>query len=377
MKLLQFSNQSLMLLATEAAILKSASAAGSAVNLTIDDNSDIAQNDYMFFGEVGKPKSEIFKVNAAVTAGTVIQADTLVFSHGVGTPLYRVPYNQVKFYRAETLGGDKSLLATVSIDADNEFTTYIDTTNTTGYLFFTLYNSTTAAESDYSAGFSYASIPYGSRIKIREFVTSPHNWAKPLDDTLFDTLCDAAEAEIFAIKRWRFREATATFNSVASQQAYTLAEAGATDLGQIIYATYDGNPVMPIDIKSHKNLNWNVLTTGTPQTVWEWNGSLYFTPIPSAVESIVINYYKNSSGFTDETSETEVQLPIAIAFRVLQDLWATSDKEKSRYFESRYLQTISAMKINDLKQVSHFPALTDSGLDKEAVNNQVDFPTIT
>jgi len=377
MKLLQFSNQSLMLLATEAAILKSASAAGSAVNLTIDDNSDIAQNDYMFFGEVGKPKSEIFKVNAAVTAGTVIQADTLVFSHGVGTPLYRVPYNQVKFYRAETLGGDKSLLATVSIDADNEFTTHIDTTNTTGYLFFTLYNSTTAAESDYSAGFSYASISYGSRIKIREFVTSPHNWAKPLDDTLFDTLCDAAEAEIFAIKRWRFREATATFNSVASQQAYTLAEAGATDLGQIIYATYDGNPVMPIDIKSHKNLNWNVLTTGTPQTVWEWNGSLYFTPIPSAVESIVINYYKNSSGFTDETSETEVQLPIAIAFRVLQDLWATSDKEKSRYFESRYLQTISAMKINDLKQVSHFPALTDSGLDKEAVNNQVDFPTIT
>lgn len=366
-----------MLLVTDTAVMKSPSASGNSITIAVDDNKNIAQNDFILIGEIGQPKSEIAQVSAAVTLGTAIQLDTLTFPHNAGTPIYRIPYNQVKFYRAATLAGAKTLLATTTIDAQNEYTTYTDTTNTTGYLFFTLYNSLTTTASDYSAGFNYATIPYGSRIKIREFVTSKHNWDKDIDDATFNTLCDFAEAEIFAIRRWRFREKSVSFSSVASQQAYTLTEAGATDLGQLIYATYDGNPVTPIDIKRHQNLNWNVLTTGTARRVWEWNGSLYFTPIPSEIKTIVLYYFKNSSGFSDETVESEVQLPQAIAFRVLQDLWAVPDPKKSQYFERRYLQVIAAMKINDVKQVSHFPTLSDNRLDKLAIYDQVDNPTIT
>lgn len=374
MKILKFNNISLLMVATAFAIVKNPVVAGSAKDITVDDNNDIIQNDFIFAGEIAKAKSEIFKVNAAVTPGTVIQADSLTFPHNVGTPLYKIPYDQVRFYRATTIGGTKTLLDTLDIDADNEFTIYVDLVNSSGYCFFTLYNSVTTDETAFSAGFNYASAPYGSRIKIREFVKSPHNWNKPLDEDTFNALCDFAESEIFAIKRWRFREKLVSFNSVANQQSYTKTEAGATDLGQLVYATYDGNPVFPVSLKTHKRLNWNNVQVGTPRTVVEFDGNLLFTPTPPEIKVIELYHYRNSVGFSDETTESEVKLPQAIGFRVLQDLWATADMKKSQYFEHRYLQTIAAMKLDDIKQVSKFPALSDVGLDDDNSLDQIEHP---
>lgn len=374
MKILSLKNSSILDLVTTEAILKVPVAAGSSVVMTLDDNTGLTNGDYVLIGEIGKGKTEIGVINAAVTRGVTIQITTLVFPHNAGTPVRKIPYNQVKFYRATTLTGEKTLLGSaVAIDVEKEFTSYEDSTNSTGYGFFTFYNSTTTAESGYSAGFDYAELSANSREKIREFVTSPHNWNKKLDEATFTALCDFAEAEIFSIKRWRFREKTVSFSSVASQQAYTLSEAGATDLGQLMYATYDGDPVYPVSLRVHKRLNWNSIQEGTPRTVCEFDGSLYFTPIPPEVKTIILYYYKNSVGFANETSETEIKLPQAISFRILQDLWATSDMKKSQYFERRYLQTISAMKIDDLKQVSKFPALSDVGYDDKGID-QVEFP---
>lgn len=376
MKILSVKNESILDLVTVNAILKIPVAAGSSVSMTLDDNTGLSDNDYILVGEIGKGKTEIAQIGATVTRGVTIVVDTLVFSHNAGTPIRKIPYNQVKFYRAATLAGEKSALGSaVAIDVEKEFTSYEDSTNTTGYGFFTFYNSTTAAESGYSAGFDYAELSAGTREKIREFVTSPHNWNKKLDEATFTALCDFAESEIFAIKRWRFREKTVSFSSVASQQAYTLSEAGATDLGQLMYATYDGDPVFPVSLRVHKRLNWNSIQEGTPRTVCEFDGSLYFTPIPPEVKTIVLYYYKNSIGFTNETTETEIKLPQAVAFRILQDLWATADMKKSQYFERRYMQTISAMKLDDMKQVSKFPALSDLGYDDpNSAFDQVEHP---
>jgi len=375
MKLLQFNNQALMMLVTENAIIKSPITSGSNKSITLDDNNGLADNDYLLVGEVGKAKSEIAQINASVTPGTAAQVASLVFPHNAGTPIYKIPYNQVKFYHADTIGGTKTLIDTLAIDADSEYTVLVDTDNSTGYLFFTLYNSETTDESDYSGGFNYVSTPYGSRIKIREFVTSPHNWNKPLDEDTFRSLCDFAESEIFALKRWRFREKVVSFNSVASQQAYTKTAAGATDLGQLVYATYDGDPVFPVSLRVHKRLNWNSTQEGTPRTVCEFENELLFTPIPSEIKEIELFYYRNSSGFANETTESEIKLPQAIAFRILQDLWATSDQRKSKYFESRYLQTIAAMKLDDVKQVSKFPALSDLKYDDpDSVFDQIEHP---
>lgn len=371
MKILEFSNQSLMLMATQSALLKNNAIAGSVNNITVDDNNGFAQNDFVLLGEIGQAKSEIFKVNAAVATGTGIQADSLTFPHSVGTPLYNIPYNQVKFYHSDTLTGTKTFLAIVDIQADKETTIYKDATNSTGYAFFTLYNSETSVESGYSAGFSYGNISYGSRIKIREFVKE--FFQKPLSETQFTMLCDSIEAEIFAIKKWKFREKIFTFNSVADQQKYSLLTIGATDIGQLVYATYDGHPVSTIDIKQHKILNWqSTNSSGIPVAVCEIDRELYFTPKPNAIASIELIYYKNSSGFADETTESEVQLPMAIAYRILQDLWAPFDQKKSAYYRTRFLETIDVMERNDKKQVSKFPTLTESGVANATFLNSID-----
>jgi len=376
MKILSLKNASILDLAGEEAILKIPCSAGATVSMTLDDNTGLANADYVLVGEMGKGKTEIAAINAVVTRGVTIQVATLVFPHNAGTPVRKIPYNQVKFYRAATLTGTKTELGSaVAIDVEKEFTTYDDSTNTDGFGFFQFYNSTTTVASGYSVGFNYAELSANSREKIREFVTSPHNWNKALDEATFTSLCDFAESELFSIKRWRFREKTVSFNSVASTQAYTLAVAGATDLGQLMYATYDGNPVFAVSLRVHKRLNWNnSIQEGTPRTVCEFDGSLYFTPIPPEAKAIVLYYYKNSSGFAYETTETEVKLPQAISFRILQDLWATADMKKAQYFEHRYLQTIAAMKIDDLKQVSKFPALSDMALDDSSILSQVLHP---
>jgi hypothetical protein len=176
------------------------------------------------------------------------------------------------------------------------------------------------------------------------------------------------------VKRWRFREKSISFNSVADQQSYTKTEAGATDLGQLLYATYDGNPVFPVSLKVHKRLNWNNAQSGIPRTVVEFADSLLFTPIPPEVKAIELFYYRNSAGFADETTETEVKLPQAIGFRVLQDLWATSDRKKSQYFENRYLQAVAAMMKDDNKQSSKFAALSDVGMDNDSFLDQTEHP---
>ena len=137
MKLLKFNNSAIMLLVSERAIMKAAVVAGSNKAITVDDNANLVNGDFLVFGEPIMAKSEIAKINAAVTPGTAIQVDSLTFPHAIGTPIYKIPYDQVKFYHADTLTGDKTLIGSaVDIDVEDEYTVVVDSTNSTGYLFF-------------------------------------------------------------------------------------------------------------------------------------------------------------------------------------------------------------------------------------------------
>jgi hypothetical protein len=374
MKILKFDNLSAIVDAPEVAQIRYPVAAGATVTIKLDNNNGLAQNDYLLIGEIGGTQSEIAQISAAVVAGTDIVVSSLKFPHNAGVKVYLLKYNQVKFYHTDTLTGSKTIITTAAIDVDNLFTEYRDGTNSTGYLFFTLYNSTTADESGYSGAYPYSLLKNSSRANIRAIFKGLYQ--RTYDESLFELLCDAVEAEIYAIRRWRFREKRVVFNSAASQQSYTLAEAGAEDLGQLIYATYDGDPLEVIRMKTHKRLNWSTIVTTIPRAIWEWEGSLYMTPTPDGIKVIELYYYKNSSGFTDDTTETGVQLPLAIAARLAQHFWTGEDDKKASSYEKLFLQTISAMKMNDIKQVSVFPSLTDNRLANTSVLNQIDYPSI-
>ena len=133
-----------------------AAAAASDTTITVRDNVGFANNEYIGIGEPGSPRSEIIKIGGSVTAGTSITVGSLVFSHPIDTPIYRLPGNQLRYFRASTLSGSKSTLATIDIDYNLEETRYGDTSNSSGFFWIKIYDSNTAAEiSDYIGGWNY------------------------------------------------------------------------------------------------------------------------------------------------------------------------------------------------------------------------------
>ena len=102
------------------------------------------------------------------SSGTTI---TLVvapqYPHPNGTPVYNIDRNQIRFSRGTTVvAADSSTLATVEIDCDQLYTTYEDTTNTTGFGFARAMNSADSTFSNYSESFPYAGYGENSLKKI-------------------------------------------------------------------------------------------------------------------------------------------------------------------------------------------------------------------
>lgn len=377
-KKLQFDNASILPDCLEIGTVRTPVSAGSNVSVVLDNNHGLSQNDYVLFEEIATGRAEIAKINAAVSAGTSIQVDTLLFPHNVGVKVYQLQYNQVKFYHADTISGAKTLLGSaVNIDADDAFTEYLDSANSTGYAFFSLYNSTTAAESDPSAGYPYSLLSLTSKSKIREFVKKFYK--KTLDDETFSFLADSAEDEIYAVRLWRFREKSKSFNTAISQQAYSFESISLSDYGTFIYASFDSiYPLQFLTIKEHKNLNeGSAVGSAIPQFIFEFADSFYLTPTPSSVGVVNILYYGNAVGFSEETTDTPIEMPQAVAFRILQDLWSMDDPKKAEYWENRYLQIVSVMKNKEREQVGRFAPITDSRLTKRRVNNSIEYPSIT
>src|SRR3990167_10330957 len=89
-----------------------------------------ANNNYMIVGKIGEQGTEVMQMSAAVTSATALsvdregQAGGLRFPHPIGTPVYWIPYNRVRFYRVSTnttpASGDTSL-ATIDVQPNQLF----------------------------------------------------------------------------------------------------------------------------------------------------------------------------------------------------------------------------------------------------------------
>ena len=102
-----------------------------------------------------------------------------------------------------------------------------------------------------------------------------------------------------------------------------------------------------------------------------WQDKLKFTYTPDEIKEVTLYYYITSIGITDKTPTT---FPQAIAFRVLQDLFAGEDMTRSRYYEQRYNNLLRIMKREDEKQSGVFSRLTMGS--KQRQFNRLDDITI-
>lgn len=376
-KILSFENSSILIDAPEQSVLREASLAGTNVVLTIDNNNDLFNNDLILLSDIGTSHAEIVKINGAVVAGNQIQIDSADFPHNVGTKITKIKYNKVRFYHSDTVTGAKTLLSVKDLDVDDNTTDFIDEINQNGYGFFTLYNDILNVESNFSSAFPYTLLKLTSKSKLRNFVSKFYK--KSIDDDTFDILIDAAEAEIFSVYKWRFREKTATFTSVIGQKDYTFSSIGVTDFGHLVGITYDGVPMHMLTLSEHETLNLNPNTLQTWRySCFLWDGKLSITPAPIEAGKIIeLKYWRNSSGFIEEVSDTDILLPQVLAYAILQELWSMDSAEKSQYWEARKLQTIALLKKEDDAQSVRFAPLTHSENANIQNRNPFDYPSIS
>lgn len=121
--------------------------------ITLENNDNFAQYDYVVIGHEGSELCEMCQINAVVTAGKTIQVATLKFNHRKGEPVTKYLYNKRKFYGATSQNGTYVEITAdgspKDIQVDDPQGTILEYTGST-YTWFksTYYNSQTSTETD-------------------------------------------------------------------------------------------------------------------------------------------------------------------------------------------------------------------------------------
>lgn len=301
-----------------------AAAAAAATTLTIAgvDTNAWADNDYLIVGEIGSDNAEIMQANGAVSDGTSLTIDRsgaaggLRFAHSIGEPVYRIDYNRVEFNRNTTDStSGVTVLTTIEIQPDDEFTRYEDTANTTGYGFVRFNNQTTGAFSSYSDGVNYEATGISSsrdprtlfamRKKVRDLLDEKDS-AK-LSDAQIDDALNAKQREVAHKRLFPFLEAERSFSSVANQFSYTIP----VTVQKMHALRFDTQPLVPIDKNRWDLLHFDTNTSSAdPSHFAIWNGEIIVYPRPSsAADTTTINQVGGISA-----SDTSVTVTSTAAF---------------------------------------------------------------
>lgn len=131
----------------------STSVAAGVTALPVKNNDRFTTNDRIMIGELGQEKTEIVTWQGN-TGNTFITTTATVYPHSADDPVYKLQFDQVKFYRSTGgISGTYSVISTQALDVDNEnlTTIYDDTSGLAGYYYkMTVYHSLLSIESSFS-----------------------------------------------------------------------------------------------------------------------------------------------------------------------------------------------------------------------------------
>lgn len=252
-----------------------------------------SDNDYMIIGEIGQEGTEIMQVAAAVTSATSITIDRegsaggTRYAHPAGTPIYRVDFNQVEFSHATTDSTSSvSVLATLRLQPDDEFTKYDDQSNSTGYGFVRFKNETSSAYSSYSDGVNYEvsgekssrdpRTLWSMRNKVRQLLDELDS--TKLSDEMVDNAINDKQREIAHMRLWSFYEGERSFSAVADQFAYDIP----STVQKVHGVRFDTQPLVYINKANWDIKHWDSDTSvAKPYNFCVWDRQLLLEPRPS------------------------------------------------------------------------------------------------
>lgn len=208
--------------------------------LSVADNSNFANGDYLIIGSPGDSQTEEVNINGAVTLGTSLTvANTLKFGHELEAEVTKIYERKVRIYGSASDGGSLTLIATVDIDWDKPFTEYTLVTTDTAYNYYAakFYDGTTeSSASDYVAA---SGVPYNA---IENFIQQAlditgakvdHNgltramcvrWAQDCQDEITQFVYKDSQTNQTIKKDWSFEviEDVTSITLVQNQNSYAL-----------------------------------------------------------------------------------------------------------------------------------------------------------
>jgi hypothetical protein len=216
---------------TSTSLAAQIAAAGTAMSVL--DNNNFADNDWMLVGKPGVNQTETTDVNGAVTRGqSKTVTNSLSFAHEIDAPVTKIFERGIKIYGAATDGGSGTLIASIDaltasgrqladavmIQWDKPYTEYtlISTDTTYAYYYATFTDGTTdSSASDYvlAAGIIAGTVERfidkalditGQRIGER--VTRPMmvRWANDCQDAITQFKYQDPRTGLYQQKDWSF-----------------------------------------------------------------------------------------------------------------------------------------------------------------------------
>jgi len=234
-----------------------ADAAAASGSITVKDIDGFAVDKILLIGELGVEGSEVIKTHGstAPSGTTVTLASNTEFAHAAGTKVYIIEFDQIEISHADTLTGSKSTLATVSVQADERFQVYTDTTETTGYYFARYKESIGSTFGPYADGVPYGGYAATSVAYAINYALTRNGMRNGFDDEIdlqfcIDEINDFLRKWQGRQKRWpeHFKENTDIGNIDAGTPMVTVP----TDA----YDQESNQSILAVRVGSGANLDW-------------------------------------------------------------------------------------------------------------------------
>lgn len=137
-------------------------------DLIIQNASDFNVDDHLVIGNPAEELTEIKKIDS-ISGKTITLSANLVNTHPENTRITFIKYNQIKFYKATSINGSYSAVATKNIAIDEPHTLYDDVTAlSTDYFKIKYFNSDSSDLSVYSDPIGASGFPRYSLKRIQD-----------------------------------------------------------------------------------------------------------------------------------------------------------------------------------------------------------------
>jgi hypothetical protein len=346
------------------------------VNLPVKNNEKFVIGDKVLVGEMGGEQSEIRTASAVAASGLQVTVDALDFDHDSDTPIYKLDFDQINFYRRVSIAASPTLMATLDIDVDNadKITRWDDTTSSTAYFYQTsFYNSVTDEETDLSDPIQATGYERKTAGAIIDAVV------RRVRDTGFNVLGFEEYIDIMnevgddltnqALRPYTFLKKSVPLNTAANTNYIDL-DTAATDFWKFDYVEIDQNTtgvpanykeVTPLSLEgfNQRYNNGALLKSDIVRDVAfdDETKRLYIYPTPSNARTgkVILHYYKTFTQLEKAGDLIETPLPNIYRYKLMAEYYSAkseSDKQWERLatkYEEKYgNEVVKMQRVNRL-----------------------------